>query len=132
MNMFSGQVIRRDQSFYFDEGLTKILLPDRFNNILSGYVGKDVVMGVRPEAMSLHNQGRFAGRENNLSLTANVIEPLGEKMDIYCSTDKHPHVIARVEAEVAPEPGQNIELYLNLDKIHLFEPGEEGKNLEKF
>ena len=130
MNMLNGKVIRREQGFYFDEGQTQIRLPERLNDPLRDHVDKDVVMGIRPEAMNLYAQGRFAGQENILPLTANVIEPLGEKMDLYCSTQHHPHIIARVDAEVGLEPGQSVELHLDLNRAHLFEPGEAGRNLE--
>ncbi len=129
MNMLSGKVIRWDQGFYFDEGLAKILLPERLNDALRDHVGKDVIMGIRPEAMNLHAQGRFAGQKNILPLTVKVIEPLGEKMDLYCSSENHPQIIARVDAEAGLEPGQSIELHLDLSRVHIFEPGEPGRNL---
>ena len=132
MNMLTGKVIRQDQGFYFDQGLSKILLPERLNDALSDQVGKEVIMGIRPEAMNLYGRGRFAGQENILFLTVNVIEPLGEKMDLYCSSKKQRPIIARVDAEAGPEPGQSVELHLDLGRVHIFEPGETGRNLERY
>ena len=129
MNILHGRLSWQNDGICFNEGTAKLRLPDRFKDALSPWAGKEVAMGIRPEAMSLHAEGRFAGTENILPLKINVVEPLGEKMDLYTSTENHPHIVARVDAEGAVEPGQRVNVHLDLDKVHIFEPGEMGKTL---
>jgi len=62
-------------------------------------------------------------------MTLNVIEPLGNDMDLYMHTPLHDHVVARVEAESGVKIGSRINLYVDVRKVHCFEPGATGMNL---
>ena len=129
MNFFTGTLARESGSLLFDEGTCRIRLPDSKAAALKDRAGREVVLGVRPEAMDLHGGGRFAGEGNVLPATISIVEPLGEKMDVYASTDKHPRIVARVDAERGMSGEQKVDLHLDLNKIHVFEPGEAGANL---
>ena len=129
MNILHGRLSQQNESIYFDEGTVDIRLPESLKEILGGWVGKEVTMGVRPEAMSVQAEGRFVGTENILPLKIKVVEPLGEKMDLYGSTDNHPHIVARVDANETVESDQTVNVHLDMSKVHIFEPGEMGKNL---
>ncbi len=67
--------------------------------------------------------------ENTLSVQVNVIEPLGEKMDMYTSTSKHGHVVARVDAVSDLKSGVTVQMHLDMDRVHIFDPAEDGANL---
>jgi ABC-type sugar transport system ATPase subunit len=69
------------------------------------------------------------GTDNVLPVSVGVVEPLGEKMDLYVSTTRHPHLVARVPARRDLTAGQEIGLRIEMNKVHFFEPGEEGKNI---
>jgi len=129
MNMLNGRLLRQNEGIYFDEGTARIRLPEHLKDVLGRRAGQEAIMGIRPEAMSLRAEGRFLGKENVLPLKIRVIEPLGEKMDIYAGTQKHPHIVARVDAESSLESGQNISMYLDMAKVHIFESGGAGENL---
>jgi len=58
-----------------------------------------------------------------------VVEPLGDSMDVYCSTPKHPHVVARIAANSELKSGSIAALRINAREAHFFEPGEFGRNL---
>jgi len=128
MNFFNGRLLAQDNRVYFDEGTARIrLLPEQAER-LRGWVGREVVLGVRPEAMHIRAEGRFRGEENLLTVQVNVVEPLGEKMDLYASTARHP-VIVRVDAQAGLESVPRIPLHLDMRKVHVFEPGDLGVNL---
>jgi len=89
-----------------------------------------VVLGVRPEHFSLHPaEGGFAS--SPLTMKVNVIEPLGNNMDVYLSTALSDPVVARVEAQSGLRAESQATLYVDLRKVHFFEPGEAGMNLMK-
>ncbi len=131
MNFFSGRLVPDGDRLYFDEGSIRIRLADQQASRLAEHAGRDAVLGVRPEAMSLSGQGRFAGSENVVPVKLDVVEPLGEKMDLSASTPKHPHIVARVDARRDIEPGGQLDLHLDMKKVHFFEPGTGGQNLLK-
>ena len=129
MNFFEGPLVRDGDGLWFDEGSAKIRLPDDLAASLADWVDREVVFGVRPEGMNITPEGRFAGRGNVLSVSIDVLEPLGEKIALFCSTPKNDHLVARVEAVRGLEAGQTVDLHLDMKKIHVFEPGENGKTL---
>ena len=129
MNFFGGQLTSDNGNVYFDEGTVRIRVTDAQGERLRSRVGQSAILGVRPEAMAIAAEGRFAGTDNVMPVHISVIEPLGEKMDLYTATQRHPHVVARVDARRDIEVGQGLNLYLDMEKVHVFEPGETGANL---
>ena len=129
MNFLDGNLVADDGGLYFDEGTARIRLSTAHQAALGEWVGRDVVLGVRPEAMGISGEGRFAGEGNTLDVQLGVIEPLGEKMDVYASTAKHPHIISRIDADSSLKPNQPLTFHLDMTKVHVFEPGEKGVNL---
>ena len=58
-----------------------------------------------------------------------MVEPLGDKMDLYMTMSHYDHVVARIDAHRGVEPGTRMNFYLDMERAHFFEPGEMGKNL---
>jgi multiple sugar transport system ATP-binding protein len=102
-------------------------VPPHLRDRLAGYVGKQVVLGIRPEHFHLSPMGGDGSKAIKAQL--NVIEPLGNDMDIYVSTTLHDHVVGRVEAQPGLQMGAPLTLHVDVNKIHFFEPGETGENL---
>jgi ABC-type sugar transport system ATPase subunit len=63
---------------------------------------------------------------NVLPMKVEVVEPLGDRMDVYLSTKNHRHVIARVEANRPLAPDQTIAAHFDLERLHFFEPNDPG------
>ena len=129
MNFFEGTVVEESGRLWFDEGSQRLAVPDWTMELLAGRTGQPTILGVRPEGLSDQAAGRFTGDQNVMDLTVSVIEPLGDKMDLYASTPNQPHVIARVEAHSGVEPDMTLPFHIDMDRVHFFEPGEEGANL---
>lgn len=128
MNFFDGTLIRHGGGVVFDEGAFRIRLPQRRSAGLERSLNEPVVLGVRPEAMSLHQQGLFAGPDNAIGVRVSVIEPLGDRMDVCARTARKTSLVARVPAEPVAAGGETT-LYVDPDRLHLFEPGCLGQNL---
>src|SRR4051794_31554274 len=103
---------------------------------LGKWVGRHVVLGIRPEHLHLRppadgppDAREGGGRFAPVRMTVNVIEPLGNDMDVYLKTSLHDPVVARVEAQSGLRVDAAATLYVDLRKVHLFEPGETGMNL---
>ena len=129
MNFLDGKIEQEDGALWFNEGIGRIKVPADVSDRVSTLTGKSIVMGVRPEAISDEASGRFAISDNALRLTINVTEPLGDKMDVYLATDNHPHIVARIDAHRGLKPDTQQDFYLDLSRVHFFEPGETGRNL---
>ncbi|MGE5611334.1 MAG: ABC transporter ATP-binding protein [Bacillota bacterium] len=140
MNFFDGAIRLADGQVVFEEGrLTKVgeltlpgtgfrlVIPERLRTVMADRVGKHVVLGIRPE--HIHLQPIDDGSRSWLDVKLSVIEPLGNDMDIYMDTPLHDHVVGRVEAQGGLQAGSQVRVYVDLRKIHCFEPGETGMNL---
>ena len=114
---------------FFEDGHARLRLTAPHAPALRERAGQDVILGVRPEAIALAGEGRFAGQDNTLDALVSVIEPLGEKMDVLVSAGPHPALTARVDAQASLAAGQPLRLHLDMRKVHIFEPGEPGLNL---
>jgi multiple sugar transport system ATP-binding protein len=139
MNFFDGAVIMDDGELAFEEGNPsnpggfRLPVPEHLKERLAGQVGRPVVLGIRPEHL---NTRQAAGLSAPLSLKVNVIEPLGHEMDVYMSNKLNDHVVARVEAAATEGvegfcTDAQVKLFVNLPKVHFFEPGETGMNLSQ-
>lgn len=106
----------------------RLPVPLHLREVLAGKVGKHVVLGIRPEHYSLEAK-ESGGESAPMSVRMNVIEPLGNDMDVYISTALKEHVVARVEAHSGLVMGSQVTVFVDLRKIHCFEPGATGMNL---
>jgi len=129
MNFLEGRIFVQDGHIYFDEGSGKIRLPDRHKERLGPYEGRPVLLGVRPEDLSFQREGAFETDDNVLSAKVLVIEPLGDRMDVYVATGSHDRIVSRVDVHTVLQEGQELPMYVDVDKVHVFEPGEAGMNL---
>ena len=129
MNFLSGHVVRRGGRLEFDEGSASLPVPARASAELEAWVDKEVVLGVRPEALADREHARFACEDNVLHLRVTLVQPLGDKMDVYLATDKHPHIVAHVDAYRAIHAGETLPMYVDLARVHFFEPGETGPTI---
>jgi multiple sugar transport system ATP-binding protein len=106
----------------------RLPVPNHLRDRLAGHVGRHVVLGVRPEHFHLQSTGG-EGDTCPLSATLNVIEPLGNNMDVYVHTALTDQVVARLEAHAGLATESAVTLHVDLRRIHFFEPGETGSNL---
>jgi multiple sugar transport system ATP-binding protein len=129
MNFFEGTIVEEGGKLWFDEGTGKLAVAEKAKRALASRVGTKVVMGVRPQALRDGPAPGEPKKDNVLKMEVGVLEPLGDKMDIYLSTARHRHVIAHVDAHAGLAPHQTIDVHVDLERTHFFEPGELGKNL---
>jgi multiple sugar transport system ATP-binding protein len=144
MNFFDGVVRESEGRLVFEERRTgmsappsgdltiqaggfRLNVPAHLENGLRRAVDRHLVLGIRPE--HLHLRPANGVESAAVMMHINVIEPLGHEMDVYMNTRLHDHVVARVEAESGLQRDQEQTMYVDLRKIHFFEPGETGMNL---
>jgi multiple sugar transport system ATP-binding protein len=141
MNFFNGAVRSANGRMTFEEGksgsggltfpdngftLPLDSLPQAVRDRLVSRVGVHLVLGIRPEHLHLEP---VDGSSVAIKVRLNVIEPLGNDMDVYMSTSGHEHVVGRLEARMGMQAGVDATVYVDLRKAHFFEPGDTGMNL---
>ncbi|PAL14455.1 ABC transporter ATP-binding protein [Peribacillus simplex] len=93
-----------------------------------GYVGKEVILGIRPE--DFHNEGAYFTGSPNTAFTTqiDVAELMGAEIMLY-STLEGQDFVARVDANNIIQAGEKIELALDMNKAHFFDKGTEHRIL---
>ena len=134
MNFFDGTIVEENGALWFDEGSGRILVPEWARAVLKAKVDAKVVMGARPQALRDsagpgHDAGGDVSGASSLPMTVNVVEFLGEKMDVYLSTPRHAHVVAHVDAHRGLVPGTTHSIYFDARRLQFFEADEGGATL---
>ncbi len=129
MNFATGTIVQDGDGMWFDEGDQRMAVPEWAKEGLAGKVGSVVELGLRPEVLSEVPFKDQPNDFNKINVTVDVIEPLGDKMDVHMSTPNIPVLLARLDARLGLKPGDNEPMYVDMNKIHFFEPSETGVNL---
>ena len=131
MNFFDGRIAARDGHLWFEMAGGAVRLPERLRDRLSGWVDRQMVLGARPETLHLPGgDGPAPGPDDaRLPMRVQVVEPLGERSDVTLQTPDGGEVIARVSSRVAVTEGSQVDVGLDVSRVHVFEPGEAGQNV---
>ena len=118
MNFIDVRCEKDKESIYLNLNGTKLSLPKERAQMLwdKGYVGKTVVLGIRPEDVSDKNMTGAAVVRGKIS----VYELLGAEAYLYFELGGE-QMIARVDADTSAKEGSEIDFYLNMGKVHLFD-----------
>lgn len=128
MNFLEGALVSADGGVVFEGAGVKIKLDDDQAQQCQGRVGQDAVIGIRPEALYLRPIEGANREDQTVNVTVGVVEPLGSTMDVYTQTSENQRLVARLKAEQLAEDSQ-VKMYLDMQKVHIFEPGTYGANL---
>ena len=122
MNFMKGKVVHRDGLKFIEDGTSnEITVPPSRAGILKAYVEKSIIIGVRPESVSLFQRtSGSSAADGNITVTLDVIEPMGNEIIIYSNTGSH-RLVARFSPQELPSPGSQLELMIDVDKVHFFD-----------
>ena len=126
MNFVEATLVKNGDGFavsFGDEYHQNIVpLPAAKNNKgqLEAYVDQKVLMGIRPE--DVHDEPRYLEqyKDSHIKAMTEVTELMGAETYLYLDILGN-NLTARVEPTSTAKPGDEIEIVLDADKIHLFD-----------
>ena len=132
MNFIESVLLKEGNDFFVEFGTEdtktragikyKIKLPESKNKdgVLEAYVGKEVIMGIRPE--NVHNEEDLIAQFPDGIVEANVevTELMGAETYLYMNCEEQT-INARVSPTNTAKPGDRIRITLEPSKIHLFD-----------
>ena len=123
MNFFDGRLEESAGRLFVRGDAYRLPLPPEWprHDMLGAWVGRDVVLGLRPEDIddaALHPE--YAA-ECCLEATIDVVEMMGNEAFLNGSIGTH-GLVARVESETMARDGAPHRLAFDLRKAHLFDP----------
>jgi multiple sugar transport system ATP-binding protein len=124
MNFFDASVAGSGDEITLDAGSFKINVPANRREKLHGYLGKSMVLGVRPE--DIHDRDYVPGAIVGAAVPAqvDVMEPMGSEIYLYLVSGTQSFV-ARVDPRSQARPGKGLEVMLNVDHLHVFDKASE-------
>jgi len=120
MNFFDVTVTGTKEDVYLDAGSFKVKVPAEKAPPLFDYLGKEVVLGIRPE--DIHDPQYAPPGITAASVTSkvDVTELMGNEVYLYMVSGNK-NYIARVDPRTVARVGQEVELYFNMDNMHVFD-----------
>ncbi|MBI3578970.1 MAG: sn-glycerol-3-phosphate ABC transporter ATP-binding protein UgpC [Ignavibacteriales bacterium] len=127
MNFISGTVTKT-KALQFVIGATgeKLPISKKDEPHLQSHIGKEVVLGLRPEHISLGNGKQSSSKTTKMKVNVEVVEPMGNEVYVYFSMKKNSdQFIARLSTESVPKVGKPIDLNFDLSRAHFFDMATE-------
>jgi multiple sugar transport system ATP-binding protein len=123
MNFFPATV-RADGTLGPETGEFTVPIPADRSRTLEPYKGKDVVVGIRPE--DIHDIEFLPPNlpSAKISATVDVTELMGNEILLYLVAGQNT-LVARVDPRSKCRVGQQAEVALNMEKLHVFDAATE-------
>ena len=126
MNFLDGRIVRRDGRLAFEDGVCRLWISPANSETLAGFVDQRIVLGIRPEAMSLASD---TPPDSSIRVTVRVVEPLGDRMDVHAETAEGRTLVCRTDARTDVREDETIDLHVDMNRVHFFECQDSGRNL---
>jgi len=132
MNFVDVTLVKEGDAVYAVFGENKIRIPEgkvkKFKD--PSYIGKEVVMGIRPE--DLHDEEIFlqSAADSTVKAYVDVVELLGSETYLYLNVSGT-DIIARVDPRSTARSGDTIKIALDTNRLHFFDKETEETILER-
>ena len=126
MNFINCHLEKREDDVYLTFGENSLKLPKEKANKpeLKEYIGKDVIVGIRPEC--IHDEPMYLSSmaESVIDTYVEVTELMGAEIYLYLVIDEI-NMVARVSARSTARAGDTIKVALDVSRMHIFDKDTE-------
>ena len=129
MNFFDVTLVDQDGKLFVDGGAFKLQVPESKKATYLPHKNKKVIFGTRPEDIFTAQYAAPGISPARLVADVDVTELMGNEIFLYLLTGKK-QFIARVDPRTHARPGEQIDLVVNMDNMHMFDPQTE-KTLDR-
>ncbi len=121
MNFFDAHLESTDEgALTVDTGVFKINVPPSKAEPFRTHIGKDVILGIRPEDIHDAEYVPPGITPAPLEATVEVIEQMGNEMILYLE-EQGKNFIARTDPRTKAYVGNRIGIVLSIDNMHIFD-----------
>jgi len=119
MNFIPCRVLSKDDRLMIDAEAFQLPIPEEKILHYQSLAGSEAVFGIRPNDIYDRLYAQKTQREP-IRAVVDVIEPLGSEIHLNVTAGKH-SLVAVVDTQTVVRMHQEIELAIDLNKMHLFE-----------
>jgi multiple sugar transport system ATP-binding protein len=123
MNFLRG-TLRGENGLHVDSGAITIPLGEAVGG-LSGYVDREIVVGIRPEDLRPAD-AKTSASPFTLKAQLEVVEPVGNEIFLNLRCGDTPFVV-RTPPQQLPDTGSTIDLIYSPDRLHFFDAQSEQR-----
>ncbi len=120
MNFTDAKVNEENGNIYLKTAGFNLKIPGERGEMIRKYIGKDVVMGIRPEDIHDLKFAQMAEDWNTFECQVEVQEPLGAEIIFHLNFGGD-ILIARVNPHTEARVGGKMKAVFNTDKVHIFD-----------
>lgn len=117
MNFIDCKVKKKNERYILLFNNYEIKLPQRMNDYLIMYENKDVILGIRPENLSIVNDDNTI---NSFDLYIDIAEMTGADYFLY-GTLNDKKIIANISSNNAILSNKSYKFQIDIDRIHIFD-----------
>jgi multiple sugar transport system ATP-binding protein len=128
MNFFNMKLAKDGENLFVENGELKIKLPKSRMEKLNRLVGKEVIMGIRPDDVHNPDYAPTDIHGEKVEAKVEVTELMGNEILIYLATGKGNSFVARVDPRSKYSFGNSVQVLFNMDNCHIFDPSVDAEN----
>jgi multiple sugar transport system ATP-binding protein len=116
-----AQVVKNGAQPLIDAGEFQVHLPENRAGALRDYIGKSVVLGIRPQ--DIHDKAIAPpdlAQQPPIRMTVDVIEPMGAVATIFLNSGRQT-LVAEVDAETHAKEGAPLDVVIDPTAAHVFD-----------
>lgn len=125
MNVFPATVASANGGAEVKSGDVSLKVPALRAARLRDWAGKGVTLGIRPEHFHVVSDTSVEDDGTYVRLPVELVEPLGSETLLHVTGPDGETLVARVEPDFQPRPGEVVTLRVDVDQIHAFDPDTE-------
>lgn len=125
MNFFDATLTESDGKLEINAGGFRLEVPDEKAKEWRQFKGREVIFGIRPEDIHAKEFVPPGIMEADVSSHIEVTELMGNEIFLYMVTRDNKQFIARVDPRVTKHAGDDLDLALNMNNAHIFDPKTE-------
>ena len=120
MNFLDCSIVEENGDLFAVTSSFRLKVPEDKAALVRKHGSKEFIFGIRPEDIRVRQEKRENYNEEHIKADVNVIEPLGKEMYVALSAGEL-DFMAVIAARFPLKPHTEVELTLNMDRMHLFE-----------
>jgi multiple sugar transport system ATP-binding protein len=120
MNFMPARIVAQNSRLYVDAADFRLLIPTSKQSYLQNKIDREVIIGIRPEHIEDIAFLDASYVTDTFKAVVEVVETLGAEVQLAVVSGKH-NLVARVDPRTQAQYKKEIELAVNMDKIHVFD-----------
>lgn len=126
MNFFRAKLVGDMDNMHIKSDAFDLTIPVDRRSPYAAYLGREVIFGIRPEAIHDPQFVPPGITSGALKATVTVTEMMGNEIILYLNTGDRQEFVARVDRRSQLTIGSSVEMRVDLDGFHLFDPDTEA------